>query len=65
MEIPYQQLSEEALKSIITDFVCRVDDFNAYSLDSKIKQVRTQLQNGSIIISFDEETESCFIQPRN
>ena len=64
MEIPYKQLSTEALRNLITDFVCKADDAGNHSLDSKIKQVTTLLDKGIVVITYNEESESCFIQTR-
>ncbi|RAP36097.1 cytoplasmic protein [Candidatus Marinamargulisbacteria bacterium SCGC AAA071-K20] len=64
MEIPYQQLTKEALRSLITDFVCSVDDYDDYSLDSKIEQVTHQLKKGTIVITFNDKDETCLIQTR-
>ena len=65
MEIPYQQLSADALRNLIVEFVCRVDDSHDHSLDSKIEQVIQQLKKGTIVVTFSEESESCFIQTRD
>jgi uncharacterized protein YheU (UPF0270 family) len=64
MEIPYLQLSKEALRNLITEFVCSVDDYHGYSLDSKIEQVIHQLKKGTVVVSFNEADASCFIQTR-
>lgn len=65
MEIPYQQLSEEALRNLITEFVSRVDESYEHSLESKIEQVMVQLKKGTVVITFDVEDETCFIQTRD
>jgi uncharacterized protein YheU (UPF0270 family) len=64
MEVPYQQLSEEALRNLITDFVCSVDDYDMYDLNSKIEEVTRQLKTGLVVITFNEESNSCLIQTR-
>jgi uncharacterized protein YheU (UPF0270 family) len=65
MEIPYQQLSKEALRSLITEFVCSVDDYDDYSLDSKIEQVTHQLKKGTVVVTFNDKDGSCSIQTRD
>jgi uncharacterized protein YheU (UPF0270 family) len=64
MEIPYQQLSKETLRNLITEFVCSVDDYDTYNLDTKIEQVTRQLKKGGVVIVFNEESNSCLIQTR-
>ncbi|MBT5953448.1 YheU family protein [bacterium] len=65
MEVPYKQLSKEALRNLITDFVSGLDDYGYSSLDSKIEQVMKQLAEGNVLISFDEESETCFVCTRD
>ena len=62
MEIPYTQLSDDALTNLITDFVCTTDDssFDTPLID-KIEQVKYLLSRGRCIVTFDEETGSCNI----
>lgn len=67
MEIPYQQLSADALRALIEEFVSR--DGTDYGeqevpLERKVKQVEDLLRNGSVAIVFDSHTESCDIVAR-
>ena len=64
MEIPYQQLSKEALRNLITEFVCSIDDYGDFDLNTKIDQVTQQLKKGTVVISFNEDSNSCHIQTR-
>ena len=65
MEIPYLQLSHEALQNLITDFVSRGDDSGfEISLGDKVDQVKTQLADGSVIITFDADSGTCNIVKR-
>ena len=64
MEIPYQQLSKEALTNLITDFVCSTDDYGDYDLNIKIEQITHQLKKGSVVILFDEKSNTCLIQTK-
>lgn len=64
MEIPYQELSDEALRALIEEFVLREGtEYGAqdYSLESKVQQVRMQLQAGEVKISYDSESQTCQI----
>lgn len=63
--IPWQSLSDEALRGIIEDFVTREGTeygFTEVSLDSKVAQVLKQLQKVEAIIVFDSESNSCSIR---
>ena len=67
MEIPYEQLSKDTLRSVIEAFVLRegtdYGDFE-YSLEDKIEQVMQQLKCGKVCLTFDEESKTCNIVPR-
>jgi uncharacterized protein YheU (UPF0270 family) len=68
MIISYQMLSPEALRGVIEAFITREGtDYGAqeFSLDTKVLQVQQQLDAGTAVIVYDEETESCTIQPAN
>lgn len=63
-EITAEQLSPEAVEGVIKDFILREGtDYGvqSYTLDEKIAQIRTQLDNGKAKIVFDSETETCTI----
>ena len=64
LKIPYDQLSPEALRGVIEEFVTR--DGTDYgeievSLDTKISQMLGQLKSGKAVIVFDQGTETCNI----
>lgn len=65
IEIPYQQLSEEALFGIIEEFVSRegtdYGDYD-YSFEDKKNHVLAQLQEGVAVILFDPTAQTCHIQ---
>ena len=66
MIIPHAMLSPEALHSVIEAFVTREGtDYGAHDipLATKVFQVRTQLDEGTAVIVYDHETESCTMQP--
>ncbi len=61
MEVPYQKLSENALRGVIEEFVTREGtDYGdrVYSLDEKIAHVRRQLERREAVIVFDPENET-------
>ena len=62
MEIAYTELSKEALRGVIEEFVSREGtDYGHldYSLEDKIEQVISQLKKGEVKLVFDSESESC------
>ena len=64
IEIPYQQLSEDALNGLIEEFINREGtDYgeHEYSQEAKVSQLLRQLKQGDIVIAYDEESESCTI----
>jgi uncharacterized protein YheU (UPF0270 family) len=66
MIIPHQMLSPEALQGVIEAFVTREGtDYGTQdvSLATKVLQVRQQLDAGTAVLVYDEDTESCTIQP--
>ena len=68
MIIPHHLLSPEALRGVIEAFVTREGtDYGTHevSLETKVVQVRQQLDEGTAVIVYDEATDSCTIQPTN
>ena len=66
MIIPHERLSLEALQGVIEAFVTREGtDYGTQdvSLATKVWQVRQQLDAGTVVLVYDEGTESCTIQP--
>jgi uncharacterized protein YheU (UPF0270 family) len=62
MDIPWQELNPETLRSLIEEFITREGtDYGVQevSLETKVKQVHRQLELGKIKLVFDAETESC------
>lgn len=64
MIIPWQQLSPEALKGLIEEFVTR--DGTDYgeqevSLQRRIEQVMAKLRSGEVVLLFSESTAECSI----
>ena len=64
MLIPWKKLSSDVLTSLMEEFITR--EGTEYgrtekSLESKVAQVRNQLQSGDAVILFDPETQTCNI----
>jgi len=61
-KIPWQSLSEDALEGVISEFVTREGtEYGAEDipLDTKISQVRQQLQRGEAVLYFDADSATC------
>ena len=68
MVIPHRLLSPDALRGVIEAFVTREGtDYGVHevSLATKVAQVRQQLDAGTAVLVYDEDTESVTIQPDN
>ena len=60
-QVPIDQLSQEALRSLVEEFVTRDGtDYGAIerSVDEKIERVMRQLESGEARIVFDPETQT-------
>jgi len=65
MIIPHQMLSPEALRGVIEAFVTREGtDYGVHDvpLATKVGQVRHQLDTGTAVLVYDEDTESWTMQ---
>ena len=59
--IPVNRLSDKALNGLIEEFITRSGtDYGATesALDTKIKQVKNQLEHGTAVVVFDDQTET-------
>lgn len=59
--VPPDRLSPEALRGVIVEFVTREGTDYGHdetSLDTKIAQVRRQLDKGEVVLLFDTKTET-------
>jgi len=68
MEIPHQQLSTQALQTLVEEFVSRdgTDYGNVeISLEEKTTQVIRLLDSGEVVILFDTATEGFTIVNKN
>ena len=66
IDIPYSELSPEALRGVVESFVLREGTdygLRQYSFDEKVAQVMEQLRRGEAWILFDADTESVTIAP--
>ena len=62
MLIPPELLSSAALRAIIEEFVTR-DGTDHTSTERRIETVIRQLEAGSVVLHFDDESKTCNILP--
>ena len=65
MNITFKELAVETLTAIIEEFISREGtDYGVHetSLEKKVQQVMNQLQRGEIVVTFDQESQSCDLQ---
>jgi uncharacterized protein YheU (UPF0270 family) len=66
IDIPYSELSPEALRGVVESFVLREGtDYGVreHSFEAKVAQVMEQLRRGEAQILFDADSESVTIAP--
>lgn len=64
--IPWDSLSETALRGIVEEFVTREGtEYGArpVSLDEKRRAVLRQLEAGEVLITFNDEDQTCSLIP--
>lgn len=62
IEVPWQRLPPETLQQLIEEFITREGTdygIEELSLESKVSRLQTQIEQGRVLIIFDDETESC------
>lgn len=67
IEIPWRELSAEALRGVIEEFVTREGTeygLADVALDTKVAQVRRQLERGEVRLFFDPDAASCQLLTR-
>ncbi|MGD8175374.1 YheU family protein [Marinimicrobium sp. ARAG 43.8] len=67
MIIPYQQLSADALRGLIEEFITREGTdygWEETSLERKVQQVHTQVERGEVVIVFDHASETVSLLTR-
>jgi hypothetical protein len=62
MLIPHRQLSPDALRAVVEEFVTR-DGTDHSSIPQRIELVLRQLEVGSVELHFEQATASCNILP--
>ncbi len=68
MIVPWQQIAPDTLDNLIREFVLREGtDYGAVeiSLQSKVDQIRRQLESGDAVVVFSELHETVDIQLKN
>jgi|GEM_PF-85902 len=61
IEVPYEELSPEALLGVIKEFVTREGTDYGHlevSFEEKVAQVRRQLERGEVLVLFDAKAET-------
>lgn len=58
MQIPYNQLDTETLKRVLEEIVTR-DGTELNDAATKLKQIETKLKTGELVLTYDEDTETC------
>ena len=67
MQISISDLSEQAIRKIVEEFILREGtDYGdgEFSLEAKVSQVMHQLAKGDALLVYDEKTESVDIVPQ-
>lgn len=67
MIIPWQEIEQETLNSLIESFVLREGtDYGEHerSLEQKVDDVRRQLKSGEVVLVWSELNETVNIMPR-
>ena len=65
-DIPWDELSEDALLGVIEEFVTREGtEYGVREVDlaTKCEQIKRQLRDGKVKITWDAATDSCSIVP--
>ena len=66
MIIPHQQVSADALRGLIEEFITREGTdygWEETSLERKVQQVQAQIEWGDVVIVFDPATETVSLLP--
>jgi uncharacterized protein YheU (UPF0270 family) len=66
MRIPHRRLSPDALRGVIEAYVTRAgtdDGVQDVPFATKVFQVQQHLKAGTAVLVYDEDTDSCTIQP--
>jgi uncharacterized protein YheU (UPF0270 family) len=60
MQIPHTQLSSEALRAVVEEFVTR-DGTDHSSIEGRTESVLQQLHSGRVQLHYDSESQTCTI----
>jgi uncharacterized protein YheU (UPF0270 family) len=66
MLIPHNQLAPDTLQALIEEFINREGtDYGEHEIPikTKVSQIMRQLDEGSIVISYDAHSETCTLLP--
>lgn len=66
MRIPFRELSAEALRGVIEEYVSREGTeygWRDFSMEEKVAQVVGQLERGEAEILFDPDSQTCHLAP--
>jgi len=66
MIIPHEQLSADALRGLMEEFITREGTDYGWetSLERKVEQVKAQIERGDVVIVFDLATETVSLLTR-
>lgn len=66
MIIPHEQLSADALRGLMEEFITREGTDYGWetSLERKVEQVKAQIERGDVVIVFDPATETVSLLTR-
>jgi len=66
MIIPHEQLSEDALRGLMEEFITREGTDYGWetALERKVEQVKAQIERGDVVIVFDPATETVSLLTR-
>ncbi len=61
MQVPYEKISEEALRGIALEFVSRegTDYGEDFDMDAKVDQVISAIKKGKVLIYYNHTTQTC------
>ena len=68
VEIPWRELSADALNGVLEEFATREGTeygMTDVALETKVAQLRRQLERGEVMVFFDTELSSCQLLRRD
>lgn len=68
MDIPHTALAPDTLRNLVEEFVTREGtDYGGriHSLQDKVAQVLRQLEQGTAVIVYDGDSDTCHIEARS